>query len=96
MRWSAGALLLSVAACSARPPTVIDGSSQERFELTSAQARRDIPDADRLLFDRALRTVGGRRMAERDTDALARVTFNGMTAAQVVEDQKSRETMGSK
>ena len=35
-------------------------------------------------------------MAERDTGALARVTFNGMTAAQVVEDQKSRETMGSK
>ena len=95
MRSLAAAGLLLIAACSNRPPTVIDGSSAEAFERSAAQARRDIPDADRLVFDRAIRTVGGRRMAERDADALARVTFNGMTAAQVVDDQKQREAMRS-
>ena len=95
MKPLAAAALLALAACSNRPPTVIDGSSQSKFDTTAAQARRDIPDADRLVFDRAIRTVGGRRMAERDADALARVTFDGMTAAQVVEDQKLRETMRS-
>ena len=70
---------------------VIDGSSQESFERTAAEARRQLPDADRLAFDRALRTVGGRRMANRDTEALARVTFDGMTAQEVVADQQQRD-----
>ena len=52
---------------------------------------RQLPDADRLVFDRAIRTVGGRRLAHRDSAALARVTFDGMTAAQVVADQRSHE-----
>ena len=95
MKWLAAAGLLLIGACSNSPPTVIDGSSQDSFDRTAAQARRDIPDADRLVFDRAIRTVGGRRMATRDADALARDTFNGMTAAQVVEDQKLRETLRS-
>ena len=68
----------------------IDGSSQESFERTAAEARRQLPDADRLVFDRALRTVGGRRMANRDSAALARVTFDGMTAPEVVADQRQR------
>jgi hypothetical protein len=89
----AAAGLLLIAACSSQPPTVIDGSSPNAFERSAALARRDIPNADRLVFDRAIRTVGSRRMAERDADALARSTFNGMTAAQVVEDQKLRETL---
>ena len=95
MKRLAAAGMLLFAACSDSAPTVIDGSSAEAFQRTTAAARRDIPDADRLVFDRAIRTVGGRRLAERDADALARVTFNGMTAAQVVEDQKLRETMRS-
>ena len=70
---------------------MIDGSSPEAFERTTKQARRDIPDADRLVFDRALRTIGGRRHAARDPDELARVTFDGMTAKDVVADQKARE-----
>jgi len=85
------ALLLTIAACSDRPPVVVDGSSAEAFERTVSQARRDLPDADRMIFDKAIRTVGGRRLAERDTDALARVTFNGMTAADIVADQKLRD-----
>ena len=91
MKGALVAALLAIAACSDRPPTVIDGSSPEAFERTVSQARRDIPDADRLAFDRAIRGVGGRRFAERDTDALARLTFNGMTAEQVVAEQRARE-----
>ena len=89
-------LLMPVAlllwSCEQRPPTVIDGSSPEAFARTTAEARRDLPDADRLHFDRALRTIGGRRHSERDPDALARLTFDGMTGAQVVDDQKARQT----
>jgi hypothetical protein len=80
-----------LASCSNKPATVVDGSSAEAFERSAADARRDLPDADRIIFDRAINTVGGRRYAERDADALARVTFNGMTAAEIVADQKSRD-----
>lgn len=76
--------------CAEKEPTVIDGSSPEAFEQTIAEARRDIPDADRLAFDRAIRSVGGRRHSA-DPEELARVTFDGMTAEQVVADQKARE-----
>ena len=93
MRCRAGffSMLLALAACGKPEPVVIDGSSHQAFERTTAQARRQLPDADRLLFDRAIRTIGGRRHAERDPAALARVTFDGMTAAQVVADQRARE-----
>ncbi len=70
---------------------VIDGSSQGSFERTTAEARRQLPDSERLIFDRALRTVGSRRMASRDAEALARVTFDGMTAHEVVADQRQRD-----
>jgi hypothetical protein len=91
MRALAGALMLLLAACGKQEPVVIDGSSPEAFERTTAEARRQLPDADRLLFDRAMRTIGGRRHAERDPAALARVTFDGMTAAQVVADERAHE-----
>jgi hypothetical protein len=81
---------LLVAACDRRL-VVIDGSSQDEFQRSVAQARRDLPDADRMVFDRAINTIGGRRFAQRDTDALARVTFDGMTAAEIVADQKLRD-----
>jgi len=89
MRAATAALLL-LAACRNENPVVIDGSSPETFERTTAEARRQLPDAQRLKFDEAMRTVGGRRHAERDPAALARVTFDGMTAAQVVADQQGR------
>jgi hypothetical protein len=82
---------LALAACAKEQPVVIDGSSQEAFERTTVAARRGLPNAERLRFDRALRTIGGRRHAERDPAALARVTFDGMTAQQVVADQRARE-----
>ena len=86
-----GAVLLLLAACAEQKPVVIDGSSPERFAQTSAEARRQLPDADRMVFDRALRTIGSRRHSERDPGALARVTFDGMTAAEVVANQRARE-----
>ena len=93
MRWGPALLLALLAGCGPREPTVIDGSSPEAFERTTEQARREIPDGDRLYFDRALRTVGGRLHSARDPDRLARVTFDGMTAEQVVADQKAREAL---
>lgn len=92
MRLAAAALALLAAACGGGgEPVRIDGSSVERFERSAQAARRQLPDADRLAFDRALRTIGGRRHSERDSAALARVTFDGMTAAEVVADQRARE-----
>jgi hypothetical protein len=90
MRFVPALLAALIAACADREPTVIDGSSTEAFEQTSRQARREIPDRDRIVFDRALRTVGGRRHAA-DAQSLARVTFDGMTGEQVVADQRARE-----
>lgn len=84
-----GAVFL--AACEKQEPVVIDGSTPRRFEETTKAARGQIPDADRLTFDRAIRAVGGRRHANRDPEALARLTFDGMTAEQVVADQNARE-----
>ena len=94
MKWLPALAALSIAACSGDEPTVIDGSSAEAFERTTKEARRDLPDGDRLVFDRALRTVGGRWHGAPDQEALARTTFHGMTAEQVVEDQESREEPG--
>ena len=91
MRFWVALLGLLLAGCGTQEPVRIDGSSPQAFERTTAEARRQLPDAERLLFDRAIRTVGGRRMANRDPAALARVTFDGMTAAQVVADQRARE-----
>ena len=94
MRFRVALLLALLAGCGTREPTVIDGSSPEAFERTVKEARREIPDADRLAFDRALHTVGGRWHSARDADQRARVTFDGMTGADVVADQKARETGG--
>ena len=84
------ALSLLLSACESRPPTVIDGSSQQAFERTAALAREDLPVGDKLLFDQAINNVGSRRMSA-NPQALARITFDGMTARQVVADQRSRE-----
>ena len=83
-------LLLLASACQQEQPVVIDGSSAAAFARTTEAARRQLPDADRIVFDAALRTIGGRRHAARDPDALARVTFDGMTASEVVADQRAR------
>jgi len=78
-----------LAACS-KTPTVIDGSTRESFAETTADARRDLPIKERLTFDTAIRNAGGRRFATNDPDAMARRTFHGMTAADVVADAHAR------
>ena len=92
---AAALALLLLASCGGREATIIDGSSPEAFSESVYKARHDIPDSDRLVFDRAIRTVGGRWHGAQDQEKLARVTFDGMTAEQVVEDQKAREAGGA-
>lgn len=81
--------LCLVAACS-NSPTVIDGSTPQAFAETTEDARRDLPIKDRLTFDAALRNPGGRRFSEKDIEALARESYHGMTAADVVADAHAR------
>jgi hypothetical protein len=78
-----------LAACS-KSPTVIDGSTPEAFAETTEDARRDLSIKDRLTFDTAIRTVGGRRHASNDPEAMARQSFHGMTAKDVVADARLR------
>lgn len=83
--WLAALLLLT--ACGGGQPTVIDGSTAASFEATTAQARRDLPDADRLDYDAALKKPPGSRFGQTamERDALARQEYDGMTARQVVD-----------
>lgn len=90
-RFRALPVLALLASCAPDAPAIVDGSSPQSFERSVAAAREDVPAADRLTFDRAIRTVGGRRLARHDPAALARLTFDGMTGPQIVADQKARE-----
>ena len=79
-------LAAALAACGAEPVT-LDGSSVEAFAASAELARRDLPVADRLAFDAALKSPPGRRYGDKDERlaALARTAYNGMTAAEVVD-----------
>ena len=77
-------------ACCSRAPTVIDGSNAQVFAETTEKARRDLPIRDRLAFDAAIRNPGGRRYGAKDTEALAREAYHGMTAFDVVADARAR------
>ena len=93
MRTKAAALLLLLAACAPEAaPVVIDGSTPKTFAATSAAAREQLSPEDRLAFDQALATVGSRRLAA-DPDQLRRTTFDGMTGAEIAEDQRRRSRM---
>jgi len=91
MKWPAALVLLAgLANCSEAPPTLIDGSSPDAFARTTAKARRDLPVADRLMFDSAIATMPARRYADQDPAATARVAFDGLTAAEVVRSERER------
>ena len=91
MKWLVALLLFGgVAACGNPAATVIDGSTPASFAKTTEQARRDLGVRDRLTFDAALNTIGGRRHANNDPQAMARRTFDGMTATDVVADAHAR------
>ena len=78
-----------IAGCSSAP-TIIDGSSSQAFEVTTEKARRDLPIKDRLIFDAALRNPGMQRYSTRDLEAMARESYHGMTAFDVVADAQAR------
>jgi hypothetical protein len=82
-------LVLAAAALAAcdKDPVVIDGSTPGNFARTVEDARRDLPVKDRLAFDAALRTPPGKRISDNadEAAALARNTYDGMTAAEVVD-----------
>ena len=86
MKFGLALAALALAACG-REPVVIDGSSEAAFAKSVEAARRDLPVADRLAFDSALRAPPGKRFGARpdEVEALARATYDGMTAAEVVE-----------
>ena len=82
---------LALAACSQAPePTVIDGSSEERFVASAAAARAELGMQDRMVFDEAMQSVGQRSFRTTDKELLRRRSFDGMTAKQVVEDARRR------
>ena len=58
--------------------------------MPTEQARRDLPIKDRLTFDAALHNPGGRRYGNKDTQAMAREAYHGMTAFDVVGDAEAR------
>ena len=84
------ALIAGLAGCSEAAPTRIDGSSPEAFARSTADARQDLPVADRLAFDSAIASVPARRYAEQDPAANARAAFDGLTAAEVVASERNR------
>ena len=90
MKWAASFAALALLVACTKSPTVIDGSTPETFAETIEDARRDLSIKDRLTFDAAIRTIGGRRHANNDPEAMARQTFHGMTAADVVADAHAR------
>ena len=90
MRLRASLWCAVLAGCTQQAPTIIDGSSADAFARTTELARDDLPVADRLEFDRAIATVPGRRYANRDPSAAARVAFDGMTAAEIVATERQR------
>ena len=78
-----------IAGCS-KAPTIIDGSSPQAFEKTTEKARRDLPIKDRLTFDAAIRNPGGARFSTKDLEGVARQTYDGMTAFDVIADAQAR------
>jgi hypothetical protein len=89
-RGTALALALCFAVACSKAPTIIDGSSPDAFAETTEKARRDLPIKDRLTFDAAMRNTGGRRYANKDTEAMAREAYHGMTAFDVIADARAR------
>lgn len=89
-RLAALALMGGLGGCGEEAPTRIDGSSPEAFARTTAAARQQLPEGERLTFDAAIATMPARRYAERDPQARAREAFDGMTGAEVVASETNR------
>ena len=90
MRLAAALVAIAILAACSKAPTIIDGSSPAAFAESVEKARRDLPIKDRLAFDAALQNPGGRRYGEKDVESLARTSYHGMTAFDVVADAQAR------
>lgn len=87
---------LLVAACGGGAPTVIDGSSPDRFRRTMAAARSELGPGDRASFEAAVKLVQAGAFAKADgrdeMEARVRRKLDGKTAEAVIADFKDKRT----
>lgn len=93
------AFALLLAACGGEAPTVIDGSSPDRFRLTMAAARAELGPGDRASFEAALKLVQASAFAKADSrdemEARVRRKLDGKTAEAVIADFKAKRTQAA-
>ena len=96
MRLIALALTIMLAACGGGAPTVIDGSSPERFKETMAAARAELTPGDRARFEAAVKLVQVSSFAKADSrtemEARVRRKLDGKTAEAVIADYQEKQT----
>ena len=84
------ALLLLAACGGSDAPTVIDGSSQEAYDRTLSEAKRELGPQDRLKFEAALAEFRAQMFAEaddrQDYKRLVREGMDGLTAPRIVSE----------
>lgn len=90
------AFALLVAACGGGAPTIIDGSSPDRFSQTMAAARSELTPGDRASFEAAVKLVQASAFAKADSrdemEARVRRKLDGKTAATVIADFEAKRT----
>ena len=90
------AFVLLLAACGGGSPTVIDGSSPDRFRQTMADARAELGPGDRASFEAAVKLVQASAFATADSrdemEARVRRKLDGKTAETVIADFKAKRT----
>ena len=89
------AFALLLAACGGAP-TVIDGSSPDRFRQTMAEARAELGPGDRASFEAAVTLLKASAFAKADSrdemEARIRRRLDGKTAEAVIADFKAKRT----
>jgi len=85
-----------LAACSGGAPTVIDGSSPDRFRQTMAAARSELGPGDRASFEAAVKLVQASAFAKAgsrdEMETRVRRKLDGKTAEAVIADFKEKRT----
>lgn len=94
---------LATAACGSgdEGPTVIDGSSQQAYDQSLAEAKRDLGPKERLKFEAALTEFKAHMFAKADTrqdyQRLVRQGMDGLTAPAIVRQfDKDLDRVGGK
>lgn len=90
------AFALLVAACGGGAPTIIDGSSPDRFRQTMAAVRSELTPGDRASFEAAVKLVQAGAFAKADSrdemEARVRRKLDGKTAEAVIADFEAKRT----